>query len=137
MRSFIRHPSDFPVELSLAEQDEGDYAQRTKNLSGGGLCCDSRDRLPVGASVHVRIPVGEKPFESEGTIAWCMPSDRGYEVGIRFTQQEASHSLRMVEDVCRIRRYRQDIWELEGRELTEEQAAREWLIHYHGADLMD
>jgi hypothetical protein len=125
MRNFIRHPSEFPIELCSHSREM--EQQRTRNVSEGGLCCDSRERLEAGTSVHVRIPLGHHAFESEGTVAWCLPSERGYDLGIRFTPGDASRKLQLVELLLRIRRYKAQVFELEGRKLSEEQAAREWL----------
>ncbi len=38
--------------------------------------------------------------------------------------------MRMVEQVCHIERYRADVLEREGRALTGEQAAEEWIKRY-------
>jgi len=127
MRGFVRHPSEFPIELSGPSQDEPARMQQTLNVSAGGLCCDSSERMPVGATVHVRIPVGHTPFESDGTVAWCLPSEHGYEVGIRFAPGAVSRSLQLVELLLRIRRYRDVVFETQGRRLSEQEAAREWL----------
>ena len=129
MRNFIRHPTDFPIELSSPDHDVT-AAERTKNVSAGGLCCHSGRPMEVGARVSVRIPVGPRPFESEGTVAWCAETDNGYDVGIRFAGGEVSFGLRMVEQVCRIQRYREQIREQQGRELSEDQAAREWIAQF-------
>lgn len=130
MRNYIRHPSEFPIELRVPE-DGREERPPTKNVSAGGLCCQSGKPLPVGTHVHVRIPVGERPFESEGTVAWCSQTPKGgWDVGIRFASDSVSFGLRMIEQVCQIQRYRREIREREGRELDEEQAAQEWIARY-------
>jgi len=125
MRNFIRHPSEFPIELHAHAREA--EQQRTRNVSEGGLCCDSRERLEAGSTVRVRIPLGDHAFEYDGTVAWCLPSERGYDLGIRFQPGAASRKLQLVELLLRIRRYQAQVLEMEGRRLSDEQAAREWL----------
>jgi hypothetical protein len=127
MRAYLRHPSEVPIEVS-AVAGRG-IRPVMRDVSEGGLCCESRERFDVGTSVRVKIPVGDG-FETEGTVAWCAPRDGGYRIGIAFADQKSAFSVRMVEQVCHIERYRQHMREREGRELDAETAAVEWIARY-------
>jgi hypothetical protein len=48
-------------------------------------------------------------------------------VGVRFEDRDTAISVRMVEQVCHIEQYKLQVRETEGRELTGEQAAMEWI----------
>jgi len=61
---------------------------------------------------------------------WCESSSEGYEVGIAFYSPNDAYHVRMVEQICQIEQYRQDAWRQEGRCLSQEQAAREWIDLY-------
>jgi hypothetical protein len=124
MRAYLRHPSEIPIELSPT----GHVGERRvmRDVSPGGLCCESNERFEVGTSVRIKIPVAEG-FEAEGTVAWCAPREGAYRVGIAFADRESAFSVRMVQQVCHIESYRRRVREREGRELTAEAAAFEWI----------
>jgi hypothetical protein len=53
-----------------------------------------------------------------------------YEIGVAFEDSLDAFRIRMVEQVCQIERYRLSVLGCEGRELTTEEAAREWIARY-------
>ncbi len=126
MRQYLRHPSDIPIayHVDAAVASGTDYL---RNISQGGLCFSSRSPIAPGSSVHLEISIAEPVFEADGIVVWCRPSDRGFEVGVRFDGVEANYSVRMVEQVCHIEHYRRETLRSEGRVLTGEEAAIEWI----------
>ncbi|MEQ8937648.1 MAG: PilZ domain-containing protein, partial [Gammaproteobacteria bacterium] len=46
------------------------------------------------------------------------------------TSKQKMFLLRMVEQLCHIEHYRNEIARVEGRELSSEQAAQEWISKY-------
>lgn len=134
MRRFIRHPSDIPIEYQV---NNGDHLQRRplKNIGAGGLCFVSEQPIAQGAKIHIHIPlafeqVKDDCFDAEGYVAWCLAEEGAYTVGVEFDDQSSRYSVRMVEQVCHIEHYRADVREHEGRELTSEEAAKEWVERY-------
>jgi hypothetical protein len=126
MRQFIRHPSDIPIEVGA----QGRLAQATRSLSDIGLgglafCCDSA--LECGIVVEIRIPFVLPPFEMNGRVAWCRARGPIFELGVEFLAQDDAFRARMVEQVCYIENYRTEIFLAEGRVLTSEEAAIEWI----------
>jgi hypothetical protein len=89
--------------------------------------------VEVGAKVLLRMPVTAPPFETVGRVACCRKREENYEVGIRFMGAGDLFRVRMVEQICFIEHYKNEVLETEGRELTSEQAAAEWIEKY-GAD---
>ncbi|RNE90399.1 PilZ domain-containing protein [Marichromatium sp. AB31] len=132
MRRFLRHPSDIPIHYRLPNRNRR-RRNRLCNIGQGGLCFLSCRRLPVGESIQVEIPVAQPPFRAEGVVVWCRPRRGLFEVGVHFATDETSYQLRMVEQVCRIEHYRRRVRITQGRELSSEQAAEEW-IRRHAAD---
>ncbi|MBK1718569.1 PilZ domain-containing protein [Thiocystis violacea] len=128
-RRFLRHPSDVPISYSLREvvANKSDYL---RNIGEGGLCFSSRLAIHPGTRIHIEIPIAEPVFKAEGIVAWCRPSDSVFEVGVRFDGVEAQYGIRMVEQVCHIEHYRQEILKTEGRSLSAEEAALEWIQKY-------
>jgi hypothetical protein len=128
MRVYLRHPSEFPVELRAADQREA-KVERLHDLSVGGLCCRSGTSLTPGEHVRIRIRVGLPGFEADGRVAWCRPHDDGFRVGVEFVSQEEAMRARMVEQVCHMERYHQQLV-AEGRNVSREEAALEWVAKY-------
>ena len=129
MREYIRHPSDIPIEYHLLGADR-DNRNALKNISQGGLCFTADRRLEPGVDIHIRIPVQEPAFEVVGTIKWCKPVRDGYDVGVEFSDAAAAFAVRMVEQICHIERYRAEALKTDGRTLSGEQAAVEWIQRY-------
>jgi len=129
MRLYLRHPTDVPISYRLSDlvADRTDYL---RNIGRGGLCFNSRLPIAPGAGIHIQIPIAEPVFEADGLVVWCHATHSPpgtYEVGVRFQALEMDYSLRMVEQVCQIEHYRHQILRTEGRDLTSEQAAVEWI----------
>ena len=80
--------------------------------------------------MRVKIPFVRPPFETEGRVVWCRRSSSDYEVGIQFIEVQAAFKARMVEQICHIEHYKNEVREREGRELSGHQAAMEWISKY-------
>jgi hypothetical protein len=144
MRKFIRHPSDIPIDFQIINVEQPE-PRLVKDVSQGGLCFNSDKPLPLGTAIHIRIPAVilpqsapeesslESPFDADGIVAWCNPEERGYAVGVEFTDPSTQFGMRMVQQVCHIQRYRFDVLQGEGRALTTEEAAREWVERFASA----
>lgn len=130
MRRFIRHPAAVPIQL---EASSDNHLAQSRNLSEGGLCCAVDYALEVGSEVDISIPCVKPPYSGHGVVVWCHPSGDNYEAGIRFEGEQDVFSIRMVEQICQIELYRQRLIEQEGRELSPEEAAMEW-IAMHAKD---
>ena len=126
MRQFIRHPLDIPIEVGA----QGRLAQATRSLNDIGLgglafCCDCA--LECGIVVEIRIPFVLPPFEMNGRVAWCRARGTMFDLGVEFLAQDDAFRARMVEQICYIENYRSEIFFAEGRVLTSEEAAIEWI----------
>lgn len=129
MRHFIRHPADISIEV--ARNDPLPPVDlHTCNVSFGGLAFQSRVELAPGAIVEVRIPVVRPEFESKARVVWCNGREDGFELGVEFLDVADAFRVRMVEQVCHIENYKQEVYRAEGRTLTTEEAAREWIGKY-------
>lgn len=129
MRSFIRHPSDIPIDFQLEElvTEGNDYL---RNVSHGGLAFIAKVALPPGTTVRIKIPLIQPVFQAIGKVAWCHPYNHEFEIGIQFLDESDNFRARMVEQICHIEQYKQEALEKEGRHLSGEQAAVEWIEKY-------
>ncbi len=126
MRQFIRHPADIPIELTPVD-DAGVLPPRLVNVGCGGLALRSRLAYRPARVVIVRVPWVQPPFSATARVVWCRACEDGYELGLAFTDADDAFRARMVEQVCHIEHYRRQQFETEGRMLTAEEAAREWI----------
>ena len=132
-RRFIRHPSRIPIRFDLDEDKQhGGSRYFLRNVSDGGVCFASGRRLPLGCPICLHIPVLGEEFEVSGNVAWCRSNGCGFEVGVAFDCLQDRFTVRMVEQVCHIQDYRAQIEREEGRTLTSEQAAAEWVERFAG-----
>ncbi|MCP4878402.1 MAG: PilZ domain-containing protein [Gammaproteobacteria bacterium] len=135
IRKFIRHPSDVPIQVSLdwVEDDNDETADQTiTNVSLGGLAFVSHKPLEVLQRVRISIPVLKQDNHLVGNVVWCERSGKLYEIGIEFEKSRDVFRLRMIEQICHIEHYRMEISRLEGRELSAQEAAGEWISKYAG-----
>lgn len=129
-RQYLRHPSDVPIAYRLGElvDQRSDYL---RNIGEGGLCFASRLAVTPGARIHIEIPIARPVFTADGIVVWCRAAAGGvFDVGVRFEGVETAYGVRMVEQVCQIEHYRQEILRREGRQLNSEEAAVEWIRKY-------
>ena len=133
IRRHIRHVTGIPIEITI-DFDRSYRAENESitNVSLGGLSFIATDRLEVGESIQVKIPVLNEEHSLDGLVVWCNKTAKGYEVGLEFNDPEEVERLRMIEQISQIESFRQDLEKREGRKLSSEQAAREWVSKYAG-----
>lgn len=128
MRRFIRHPSDIPIAYSVGTAPS--HSDHLRDVSRGGLCFTSETPMKAGSDIHIEIGLDESPFEADGTVAWCKRERGAYAVGVEFNDNSTQFSVRMIEQICHIEHYRYEMLESEGRDLSSEEAAKEWVEKY-------
>lgn len=135
-REYIRHPSDIPIHYQL-DKVVSDHKDYLKNISKGGLCFNSHEAIPEGSRIRIQIPLARPEVEIVGRVMWARPAadshaqaSETYEIGVKFEDPDMAFRTRMVEQVCHIEQYKKDILEKEGRCLTSEEAAMEWIHQY-------
>jgi len=130
-RAFIRHTAGVPI--AVARVDGGAArARQSVNVSEGGLSFLSDDEIPIGTVIEVRIDTVDPPFKAHGRVVWTMPEGECWCLGVQFLDAADAFRVRMVEQVCAIDRYRQQVETDEGRALTPAEAAQEWIGKYAG-----
>ncbi len=126
MRSFMRHPSTIPIEVT-SDPDSNLDNPELRNVSHGGLCYHATDCMQPGETVRIRVPLVAEDFETTARVAWCKPNSQGYLIGVQFMHEDDAYRTRMIEQLCHIEEYRREVLDREGRRLTPQQAALEWI----------
>ena len=131
MRKFIRHPSCIPIEIAIDESEaETPATVNMTNVSSGGLAFNMLHPVSVGARLTISMPQVWPDYSASGRVVWCRQAPGGYEAGVQFEETNEAFKARMVAQFCQIEDYRRDVREREGRDLSSEEAAREWIVRY-------
>ena len=130
-RAFIRHTAGVPIEVRAVPGSAG-LRQQSVNVSEGGLSFVSDRDIPIGSTIEVRIAEVDPPFEARARVVWSSPENGRHCIGVQFLDANDAFRARMVEQVCSIERYRKEVEEREGRALTPQEAAAEWIGRYAG-----
>lgn len=135
IRRHIRHVTGIPIQVKLdyASTDFNNSSEDTiTNVSLGGLAFIADDRLDINESIQVRFPILGNQTALCGKVIWCEKSKHGYEIGLEFDDAEEVQRLKMIDQISEIEHYRQRKEAIEGRPMSSEQAAREWVKQYAG-----
>jgi len=131
-RNFIRHPLGSPIQHRFLDS-QSLRRNYVRNVSEGGLCFRSRTYIAPDQFIEIKIPNGESAFESTCLVAWCKNTGKDFEVGVKFEDQDAEFAMRLVEQACYIEEYQKDVLSKQGRQLSAEEAAKEWIEKYAGS----
>lgn len=129
MREYIRHPADIPIEF---QQDSPSLShnETLANISKGGLAFHAHTALAVGAVITIRIVLQQPAYQARARVAWCRPSGAGFDIGAELLDQDDVFRSRMVEQLCYIEHYKQMVLRTQGRQLSGQQAALEWISKF-------
>jgi hypothetical protein len=128
-RHVIRHPLEIPIEVqSLGAQARDCLPVRNTGLAE--LAFNFPRRINVGEVIMVRIPSINESAEICGKVIWLAKSADGYVIGVSLYSENEAFRMRMLEQICHIEVYRKKVLAGEGRKLTSEEAAAEWVACY-------
>lgn len=130
-REFIRHTAGVPLEIRTVPGSPA-ARRRSVNVSAGGLSFVWDTPPALGSVIEITIPTVDPPFQARAKVVWMKPEGDAFCVGVQFLDATDAFRARMVEQVCAIDRYRCEVLENEGRDLTPEDAASEWIGRYAG-----
>lgn len=129
-REYIRHTVGVPLEIRALQGAE--LHAETSNVSFGGLAFIAELCPEAGEIIELRIPSVDPPFEARARVTWCRREGDGFLVGVEFLDSSDAFQARMVQQVCSIERFREEVAQEEGRILTPQDAASEWISRYAG-----
>ena len=97
MRSYIRHPSDIPIEYQADEHAESVSQEHLHDISAGGLSFTSTHALTAGSLINIRISNVEPDFVARAQVVWCRSEGDSFVIGVAFTESSDLFRARMVE----------------------------------------
>jgi len=135
-RHFIRHPLSFPLEYTVLgrKTDPLHFNKRVKtiNISRAGLMFSARHPVRIGAMVRITMPIQGKIFKVRAIVTHCAKNFEApfYNIGVRFYRFSDAFKVKLIEQLYLILEYR-DLRRIQiGREVTLEEASKEWIKRY-------
>jgi hypothetical protein len=129
MREFIRHPADIPIEFQQ-DSPSPSNTETLANISQGGLAFHSHTALAAGTVILIRIALRQPAYQVRARVAWCHPTDTGFDIGVTLLDPDEAFRARMVEQLCYIEHYKQMVLRTQGRQLSGQEAALEWISKF-------
>lgn len=132
-RKFYRHPIHAPIVVH-SNHDTGDLSESI-DLSLGGLSFYWPSNLSRGASLRITIPVKEKRFTIDSKVVYSKHDAQTglFRTGVLFKDLASEFRAKIAEEALEILEYRRHMSAEQGRDVSEEEAARLWIQKY--ADL--
>ena len=127
-RKFFRHPIQVPIRLRLAQKSEG-LPSTSCDLSLGGLSFVWPRKLTRGTLLELTIPVKEKLFELRAKVVYSREDRKTarFSTGVSFVDFPSAFKARLAEEVLQILEFRKAISREAGHEVSEEEAASQWV----------
>ena len=135
-RKFIRHPLCFPLSYKIV--DKGAHSSgkesrsNTLNISIGGLLFAAKRPVETGSIIIVKMPFENKVFNIRARVVRCdkNPETKLNNIGVRFYRTNDAFKVKLVEQIYLISEYR-DLKSMQtGKEVSLEEASREWIKKY-------
>ena len=129
LRIFKRSKSDLPIDVSINHEADPEK-EFLNDISLGGLSYKSKVPIQENKIIEITMPLTYPVFQVIGRVRWCKKEGDCYVVGIKFVIPVNELTIEAVEEVCDIDEYRNEVYRKEGRILSSEDAAVEWLNAY-------
>ena len=123
-QTYIQHPKSVALEILSAPAK-----CQTDELMPLGLICNQPQDHSIGSLVVLKHPALPEDQPIEATVVWCRRQKSGYQIALGFLTEEELYRVRMLEQLCHIQLYQKEMKQ-EGRKLSAEGAAVEWITKY-------
>ncbi|MCX5680067.1 MAG: PilZ domain-containing protein [Candidatus Omnitrophica bacterium] len=135
-RRFIRHSLCFPLVYKIVDKgihDDGKEARsKTINISMGGLLFAAKNPVEAGSTIIIKMPFENKTFNIRAKVVRCdkNPETKLNNIGVRFYRTNDAFKVKLIEQIYLISEYR-DLKSMQlGRQVSLEEASREWIKRY-------
>lgn len=135
-RKFIRHPLCFPLSYKVVDKGTSgsgkELRSNTINVSMGGLLFAAKRPVDTGSIIVVKMPFENKVFNIRAVVVRCdkSPETKLNNIGVRFYRTNDAFKVKLIEQIYLISEYR-DLKSMQtGKEVSLEDASREWIKRY-------
>jgi c-di-GMP-binding flagellar brake protein YcgR len=86
----------------------------------------------MGSTIVVKMPFAEKIFNVRAKVVHCKksPETKLYNIGVKFYRLNDAFKVKLIEQIYLISEYRDLISMQRGKEVSLEQASKEWIKRY-------
>jgi len=119
------------VEKARSAGAEGKNSN-TINISIGGLLFAAKRLVSMGSTIIVKMPFEDKIFNVKARVVHCKksPETKLYNIGVKFYRLNDAFKVKLIEQIYLISEYR-DLKSMQlGRQVSLEEASREWIKRY-------
>lgn len=130
-RQFYRHPIHCPIQVRKSRDRQAECLESV-NISEGGLCFFCEHSLAPETAIEVDIPIREKFFHIRAKVVYSRADMRTnlFKTGVTFQDTDSLFKAKLAEEILAIEKFRQSLVQLEGHDVSEEEAARQWIAAY-------
>ncbi len=130
-RRYIRHLLVSPLEFKV-EDEESAHKGETVNISEGGLLFMSKESVEPGKTIRLSLPLYEKVFHIKANVVHSIKDeDTGlFRIGVCFVSYSDAFKVKLIEQIYLIEEYRVLRSLQLGREISLQEASREWIKRY-------
>ena len=136
-RRFIRHLLVSPLEFQIEKEAEADKDQKTErsetiDVSEGGLLFMSRQEVVEGMTITLNMPLYDKVFKIKANVVHVSKEEATglYKVGVSFISYVDAFKVKLIEQIYLIEEYRVLRSLQLGKEMTLQDASKEWIKRY-------
>ena len=135
-RRFIRHPLCFPLSYKIVDKSVHESGKESRsntlNISMGGLLFAAKRPVDAGSTIVIKMPFENKIFNIKARVVHCdkNPESKLNNIGVRFYRTNDAFKVKLIEQIYLISEYR-DLKSMQtGKEMSLEEASREWINRY-------
>ncbi|MGM0442624.1 MAG: PilZ domain-containing protein [Fibrobacterota bacterium] len=126
----MRHDEryDIPVKIHYRSEENPDSVEGTLiNVSRTGFGIELPCLEDVGAEAEARLILSGREYCLKGVITRSeIKTGSTCEVGMQFSHASRRSSSKMLDQLLDVKQYQTDVREIEGRQLSLDEAARQW-----------
>jgi c-di-GMP-binding flagellar brake protein YcgR len=131
-RRFIRHLLVSPLEFQIEETAGECEKTHTVNVSEGGLMFVSSRSVDIGKTIKLNMPLYDKVFKITAKVVHTEKNNETglFSVGVAFMTYSDAFKVKLIEQIYLIEEYRVLRSLQLGREMTLQEASKEWIKRY-------
>lgn len=123
-QTYIQHPNGVEIECLAQETTATERAYLPV-----GLIVTLENDYAAGTALSINHPQLPDDLPIEAEVVWSRRQKNGFQLGLGFRTEEDLYRIRMLEQLCHIHLYQKEM-RSEGRKLSNENAAKEWIELY-------
>jgi c-di-GMP-binding flagellar brake protein YcgR len=130
-RRFIRHLLVSPLEFKVAEEDQYEKTE-TINVSEGGLMFMSKRDVSPETLISLQLPLYDRVFSVKARVVHTQKDEATglYRIGVAFVTYADAFKVKLIEQIYLIEEYRVLRSLQLGKEMTLQEASKEWIKKY-------